>query len=141
MFRSVLTKKASGTTENLCLLINPIGNTNSAKFIFFNLEFDSKDNSIWEIYRNQTIVSNGTLINTVKLDGTATNTIELYKNPTIISFGRFVRKFMLPTSTKEFSTNAPIARLEPGDSLILRRISDNTGNIINTWIWQEIETN
>jgi len=138
MFKSTLTKTALGETEELCLFLNPTGNTNNAKFIFFEIEFTSTKNSTWEFYHNPAITSNGTIQDVIRVEGgIANNTINLYGSPTVTSYGNPLRKFIIQSNTKKFSSVVPMAELTPGNSILVRRLNDRSGTITNSWTWNE----
>lgn len=141
MYKGVITKTLSSSSDDLTLLINPISNLNRVgKSIFLELEASNAENSIWEIYFNPTITLNGTSVTVQKLneDLDVNNTILLFTAPIISKYGIPFRKFILPRVTKEFSTHAPTMQFYPGESMLLRRTSSNTGTITCTWTWQEI---
>jgi hypothetical protein len=140
MFKSTLTKTASGETEELCLFINPTGNTKRADLIFFEISFTSTSNSIWEFYLNPTVTSNGTIQTVVDLEGgVANNTINLYKTPTVTvnTYGNPLRKFIIQSNIKEFSSRVPMITLEPGNYILLRRLNYRKGEIIASFKWKE----
>ena len=141
MFSSTLTKTASGETEELCLFINPSGNIKKAYQILFEISFTSTSNSIWEFYHNPTITNNGTVQSVIRTEGgVANNTINLYKSPTITvnSYGNPLRKFIVQSNTKEFSSRVPMVTLEPGNSILVRRLNLRTGLITATYKWTEV---
>lgn len=142
MFKGTITKTISGSSEDFCLLINPLGSDKAAKLIFFDLEVTKKESTVWELYMSPTITSNGTAISITKLDNhrPGVNSILLFRNPTILTRGLPVRKFTLPSSTQEFSTNGPTAQLEAGESILLRRITTSSNSIKSNWVWEEIST-
>ena len=140
MFKSIIIKSTFGETEELALLVNPTGNTKRANLIFFNITYTSVKNSMWEFYHNPTITSNGT-IQTVKVieGGVPLNTVNLYVSPTITRNGNPLRRFMIQSNRKEFSTNIPLVTLEPGNSILLRRLNNSLGLATASLKWREIE--
>jgi len=141
MFRSKFTKTNSGTSEDLCLFINPAGSKKIAKLIFFELTGNKKDSSAWEIYMYPKITSNGTLIPATKLDNyrSGPNTVLLFSSPVILDTGLPFRKFILPASLQEFSTNAPTEYLEEGESILIKRTTSLGGTVTIDWTWEEID--
>ncbi len=138
MFKSTLTKNSFGETEELCLFKNPAGNTNNASFIFFEIEYNAGRNSMWEFYHNPIITNNGTIQSVIMVEGgVPTNTINLYKSPTVTTNGNPLRRFMIQSNTQEFSSRVPMIVLEPGNSILVRRLNNNSGLITNTWTWKE----
>lgn len=139
MFTGTLTKMSSGETEDLCLFRNPSGNTKKAYQIFFKIDFTSSLNSIWEFYHNPTVINNGIIQTVTKIEGgIANNTISLYKAPVISTNGNPLRRFIIQANIKEFSSRVPMITLEPGNSILVRRLNQRMGNIECTWIWNEI---
>jgi len=142
MYKSVITKTVLTDTENFCLFTNALGNKKAAKFIFFEIKQTKAESSTWEIYLNPTVTSNGTLqtVTIVNDHINTPSTVSLYQGPTVSEKGLLIRRFNVPTHTKEFSTNAPIAQLEPGYSILITRSSKLSGNVTSTWTWKEVET-
>lgn len=142
MFKSTFSKLSSSESEDFLLFVNPKNSKKTAKLTFLTLEDNKSENSNWEFYMNPTIVSNGTLIPTTKLDRLHpdTNFIKLYTGPTIVFYPIPFRKFSLPANNQETSTNIPTEQLEPGESILLKRTSKIKGKITATWLWEESDS-
>lgn len=143
MFKSIISKTSFQDTEDLCLFKNPVSSLKAAKLIFFSLEYDFKGNSTWEIYVNPTVTSDGTIQTAVKFNSkdNDSNSISLFANPTVSNYNALIRKFLVPSHTQEFSTNAPSAQLEPGESILVRKVTKSSGKVTNTWTWEEVDLN
>ncbi len=143
MFISKLSQTPTREVQTFSLLVNPSTSTKAAKYIFFALKTTDTKSSIWEIYLGPVITNNGILQTVLNLDQknhTDTNSLLMYSGPTISSYGRLARKFILPNNTQEFSTNAPTLQLEPGNSILLRRITPLGGKLVSNWRWEEVDT-
>lgn len=143
MFASTLTYRNlnSNNPKDVCYFTNPSNSTYIARNIFFTVSCEKSVNSLWEIYINPTVTDNGTSQSVTNWNNhdNSTNNILLYRGPTISDPGTLIRKFVLPGNLKEFSTNGPWAEMLPGESVLIRRIQGDTGTIISTWTWSELQ--
>ena len=140
VFKSTIVKNAYNETEELCLFVNPIGNTNIGETLFFELDYTSTSNSTWEFYHNPKITSNGTIQTVTKVGGgVANNTLDLYASPIVTSYGNPLRKFIIQAlvGVKKFCSRVPMIQLEPGNSILVRRLKQGSGVMTATWTWHE----
>lgn len=138
MFKSIFTTNSNNTPDNICLFKNSTNSLKAGKLLYFKIDSDKSEDITFEIYVNQSITSNGTLVTTKKLDTyySDTNSILFYRNPVVV-LNIPVRKFLLSSNTKEFSTNLPVEQLDPGQSILVRKITKSLGKLTITLTWEE----
>ncbi len=139
IFSSTFSRVSNSDFENVALFINSITSKKEIKDIFITVSSTKESNSFWEMDVYPIISSNGTLIPTKLIDGShlEQNSAQLYSFP-IISSSIFSRTILLPSNTLEFSTNAPVQGLNPGEAILLKRTSKDNGKVTISFRWSEV---
>lgn len=128
MYQSSFTISLPRASKDIFLFDNPLLPEHEVRFGVCRIEYVASENSIWKLYLNPTVTSNGTAQTITNIGDTISPEAIIYKAPTISADGIHLRSFVVNKGFNYFTLTIPVRFLEAGNKILLKRTSTEKGS-------------
>ncbi len=139
MYQSTFSLTIPKESTNVLLFKNPTLSTIAVRFETCAIDYETDYDSIWKVYLNPTVTSNGTLQTNINISTTIASQGLIYKSPVTTADGIHLRSFVINKGFDYFTLLIPVLQLEAGNTILIKKTSSEARNTADIdFKWREL---